>query len=144
MRRATTQLAGPRREQNAVLCACLGHASRLALEGQHAQRDLGGEVLVGDRDVAALPEVADEPQRGGDDLVVDLRHAQLGVDRLADHDLGCDLVAGEQRDGECAAELADARLGGVVHGDDPWLPFLSRFPRPVGHCKFFAFERGTR
>ena len=29
-------------------------------------------MLVGDRDLAALPQLADEPQRRGDDLVVDL------------------------------------------------------------------------
>ena len=57
---------------------------RLALEGQHAERDLGGQVLVGDRDLAALPEVADQPERRGDDLVVDRRHGQLRRDRLAD------------------------------------------------------------
>ena len=85
-------------------------ALRLALQGQHAERDLRGDVLVGDRDVAALPQLADEPQRGRDDLVVDLRRGEPGLHRLADHGLGRDLVTGQQRRGVGAAELADARL----------------------------------
>ena len=123
--------------------AGLRDAPRLARERQHAQRDLGGQVLVGDRDLAALPEVADEPERRGDDLVVDGRHAEARLQRLADDELGRYLVAGQQRRGVRAAELASfasaSRSHGEAHG-----PFRSRFPRPVGHCRCFAFERGTR
>jgi hypothetical protein len=69
------------------------HVQRAGRGGEHDPVGPAGnrqarEVLVRDGDLAALPEVADEPQRGGDDVVVDLRGAELRLHRLADGDLG--------------------------------------------------------
>ena len=85
IRRATTCSSPLGRRLIARLAAARApSAPHLALEREHAQRDLGGEVRVGDRDVGSLPEVADKPQRRGDGLVVDVSGAQRGVHRLAD------------------------------------------------------------
>jgi hypothetical protein len=83
MQRDDVLLAGRGDQQDPMLAAGLRNALRLALEREHADRDLGGDVLVGDRDLAALPEVADAPHRWGDDLVVDARRVQSRVHRLA-------------------------------------------------------------
>jgi hypothetical protein len=66
-------------------------------------------VLVGHRDLAALPLRADPPERRRDDLVVDLGRAEAGVQRRAGRRLGGDLVAGEQRREIAPAELLELR-----------------------------------
>jgi hypothetical protein len=54
------QLPGRRREHHQVLRALIREPRRLALEREHADRDLGGDVLLGDRDLLPLPQLARE------------------------------------------------------------------------------------
>ena len=65
-------------------------------------------MLVGDRDAPVSPEVADQHERGPDDVVVDQRLAEAGVDRLADDALGRPLLAGQHRVGVRALEVRGA------------------------------------
>ena len=126
------QLAGRCREHDLVIAPGPRDALRLALQGKYTERNLGGDVLVRDRDLASLPKRAEEPERRGDDLVIDLRRAQLGIHRLADCDLGRDLVTREQRGGVRAPELADlhlVRLTPVVLDGGPIA--FSRRPYPL-------------
>jgi hypothetical protein len=123
------QLAGRRREHDRVVAARAGDPPSLSLECQGPHGDLGGQVLVGHRDLAPLPQRTDEPQRRRDDLVVDLGRRELGLDRLADHDLGRDLVAGQQGGGVRAGEARDLRpFGGVVLPTVSHLPFTATIP----------------
>jgi hypothetical protein len=97
----------------------------LALEREHAQRDLGGEVLVGDRDVPARPQAADQPQRRGDDLVVDLRRREPRVDGVAHRLLRADLVPGDHGLRVGLAQLDQQLLRvalATFHGPLPTIP----------------------
>ena len=60
-------------EQDAVLGPAARDADALAQQGDHADRDVGREVLVGDGQLAGRPEVADAAHGGRDDRVVDRR-----------------------------------------------------------------------
>ena len=73
---------------------------RLALEREHAQRDLRRQMLVGDRDLAGRPLLADDEQRRRDQLDVDLGGGEPAVHRAAHDVLGRLRVAREQRAGE--------------------------------------------
>ena len=70
------QLAGGRREHHPVSPRAPTTRCASRCRASTRMRDLRGDVLVGDRDVAALPQLADEPERGRDDLVVDLRRGE--------------------------------------------------------------------
>ena len=115
--RSATMCCSCRRGPRAVpgdRSRAVGDPLHLALQRQDADGDLRGEVLVGDRDLASLPSVADEPQRRGDDLVIDLGRRELGIHRFADRDLRRSLVTGEKRVCECPAQLADPRRVSVT------------------------------
>ena len=96
------------REQDASRPALARDAERLAQQHRHPHRDRGREVLVGDGDASLGPEVADQHERGPDDVVVDQRLAEAGVDRLADDALGGSLLAGQHGVGVRALELRGA------------------------------------
>jgi hypothetical protein len=81
-------LAGHGRQEDPVADALARDAERLALQGEDPQRDLRGQVLVGDADLALGPQVADHAQRGGDDAVLDGRLVERRRDRLGDDPLG--------------------------------------------------------
>jgi hypothetical protein len=83
-------------------------AERLALEHQHADRDGGREVLVGNADAALGPEVADEHERRPDHVVVDQGLVEAALDRLADDALGERRVARQDGVGVRPLELGRA------------------------------------
>ena len=107
LQRDDVPLARRRREHHPMPGACALDASDRAVQGHHPGRDRGRDVLVGDRDLAPLPQLADAPERGRDDLIIDLGGREVGVHRLANRDLRRPLVAGEQRVRVHATKLAD-------------------------------------
>ncbi len=87
------------------------------LEGQHSHRDLGREVFLGDGQLTALPQLADEPDAGAIRRSSISGEAQARVHRLPHRDLGRRLVAGQQRVSVGIGQLDDLRfwrLGRIV------------------------------
>ncbi len=97
-------------------------AKRFALKSEHTQADVGGDVLVGDRQFIGLPEVTDLVHAGGDHLRGDHLLREPRIHCVAHDALGLGGVPGQQRGRVGARQRADER---------PPSPYFFRgVPRP--------------